>query len=342
MLPGPANRRVTARDVADRVGCSVATVSLVINGKADGRVTVRMQNEIREAIADLGYRLNTTASALARGESDSLGFVSPDPTNPFFSMVLEGLSGELDERYALTLLMPSHGSDYDRTTLRRALAGDFAGLIVASPGRDLLDSFVPTCPTILLDAGGAQAGIASIDLDVGSAARELSRHLVDLGHQRIAYIGVSRDKASLQHRRQELADALRADGAVLVPDDVVLGELTVSAAEHAFPAAWETWRRAGVSAVVCGDELYAYGVLRACRSLGVGVPAELSVVGFNDLPYSSLVDPPLTSVNLSAHRLGVTAARVLQDYLRTRRAPESQTLAASLVVRGSTGRRQGS
>jgi DNA-binding LacI/PurR family transcriptional regulator len=342
MLSRPANRRVTARDVADRVGCSVATVSLVINGKADGRVSRRTQDEIREAIADLGYRVNTTASALARGESNSLGFVSPDPTNPFFSMVLEGLSGELDERYALTLLMPSHGSDYDRTTLQRALAGNFAGLIVASPGRDLLDNFVPTCPTILIDAGGTQAGIASIDLDVESAARELSRHLVDLGHRRVAYVGVSRDKASLQHRRLELADALRADGAVLTPDDLVLGELTVSAAEDAFPAAWDRWRRAGVSAVVCGDELYAYGVLRACRRLGVGVPAQLSLVGFNDLLYSSLVEPPLTSVNLSAHRLGVEAARLLQGYIRTRRTPSSQTLAASLVVRGSTGRRPGS
>jgi DNA-binding LacI/PurR family transcriptional regulator len=326
--------------VADRVGCSVATVSLVINGKADRRVSSRTQDQIREAIADLGYRLNTTASALAKGESNSLGFVSPDPTNPFFSMVLEGLSGELDERYALTLLMPSHGSDYDRTTLQRALAGNFAGLIVASPGRDLLDNFVPTCPTILLDAGGPQAGIASIDLDVESAARELSRHLVDLGHRHVAYVGVSRDKASLQHRRRELAGALRADGAVLAPDDLVLGELTVSAAEDAFPAAWETWSRAGITAVVCGDELYAYGVLRACRRLGVGVPAELSVAGFNDLPYSSLIEPPLTSVNLSAHRLGVEAARVLQRYIRTRRAPSSQTLAASLVVRGSTGRRK--
>jgi LacI family transcriptional regulator len=338
MPPEPVSRRVTARDVAARVGCSVATVSLVINGKADGRVAAGTQDQIHRAIAELGYRLNTAASALARGESNSLGFVSPDPTNPFFSMVLEGLSGELHGRYALTLLMPSHGSDYDRTTLQRALAGNFAGLIVASPGRDLLDGFVPTCPTILLDTGGARAGIASIDLDVQGAARELSRHLVDLGHRRVAYIGISRDKASLQHRRQGLADALGADGALLVPDDLVLGELTVAAAEDAFPAAWAAWRRAGVSAVVCGDELYAYGVLRACRRLGVGVPAELSVVGFNDLEYSALMDPPLTSVNLSARRLGVEAARMLQRYIRTRRAPSSQTLAASLVVRGSTGR----
>ncbi|HEY0484741.1 MAG TPA: LacI family DNA-binding transcriptional regulator [Mycobacteriales bacterium] len=337
MPPRNAVRRVTARDVAERVGCSVATVSLVINGKAEGRVATGTQEEIRRAVAELGYRLNTTASALARGESNALAFVSPDPTNPFFSMVLEGLSEALDERYALTLLMPSHGSDYDRTTLRRALAGDFAGLIIASPGRELLDSFVPTCPTILLDAGGPQAGLASIDLDVASAARELSAHLVGLGHRRVAYVGVSRDKASLHHRRQVLADALRADGALLVPDDLVLGELTVSAAEEAFPAAWAAWRRAGVSAVVCGDELYAYGVLRASARLGLGVPDDLSVVGFNDLVYSSLVSPPLTSVNLSARTLGVEAATTLQRYLRTRRPPSSRTLAASLVVRGSTG-----
>jgi LacI family transcriptional regulator len=329
-------RRATARDVADRVGCSVATVSLVINGKSEGRVAPETQELIRQTIIELGYRLNTTASALARGETNAIAFVSPDPTNPFFSMVLEGLSGALDERFALTLLLPNHGNDYDRTTLQRALAGDYAGLIIASPGLHLLDGFVPTCPTLLLDAGEARGQIASIDLDVEAAARELAAHLVGLGHRQVAYVGVSRDKASLQHRRQSLAEGLAETGAALTPDDLVLSELTMAAAEKAFPAAWNRWQRAGVTAVVCGDELYAYGVLRACRSLGVPVPARLSVVGFNDLPYSSLVEPPLTSVNLSAHALGVEAAKALQRYIRTGRRPKTQTLRASLTVRRST------
>ena len=84
--------RATARDVAERVGCSLSTVSLVINGKDEGRVRPETRARVLAAAAEIGYRPNATASALAKGQRDSIGFVSPDPTNPFFSMVLEGLA----------------------------------------------------------------------------------------------------------------------------------------------------------------------------------------------------------------------------------------------------------
>jgi DNA-binding LacI/PurR family transcriptional regulator len=79
------SRRATARDVAERVGCSPSTVSLVFNGKDAGRVSPQIRGQVYAAAAELGYRVNTTASALARGQLESIGFVSPDPTNPFFS-----------------------------------------------------------------------------------------------------------------------------------------------------------------------------------------------------------------------------------------------------------------
>ncbi len=81
---------------------------------------------------------------------------------------------------------------------------------------------------------------------------------------------------------------------------------------------------------MCGDDLYAYGIMRACRVLGIEIPAELSLVGFDDLPYSELTDPPLTTVNLSARELGETAAELLQDYLTTGLRPASRVLATSL------------
>jgi hypothetical protein len=127
-------------------------------------------------------------------------------------------------------------------------------------------------------------------------------------------------------------------GVGLAADDLVLDELTVQAAFQGFLERWPVWQPAGVTAVVCGDDLYAYGVLRACRLLGVEIPAQLSVVGFDDLPYSEFTDPSLTTVNLSAHELGETAAELLQDYLTTGQPPRSRVLATSLVVRDSTGR----
>jgi LacI family transcriptional regulator len=330
-------RRVTAREVAALAGTSLSAVSLVINGKDEGRVAQATRERILSVAAELGYRLNTTASALARGELDSIGFVSPDPTNPFFSMVLEGLAHKLDSDLSVTVLMPHRGEDYDMGTVQRALAGNLAGLILASPGTRLLDGFIPTCPTVILDSDGSAGSFPSIDLDVRHASAELADYLVKLGHHRVAYIGVSRDKASLQHRRDGLQDGLRQLGADLAVADLVLEELTVEAAFQGFMARWPAWLRAGVTAVVCGDDLYAYGAMRACRLLEIAIPGDLSLVGFDDLPYSELTDPPLTTVNLSAKELGETAAELLQDYISTDLPPASRVLATSLVVRGSTG-----
>jgi LacI family transcriptional regulator len=330
-------RRVTARDVAMAVGCSVSSVSLVVSGKADGRVRGETQEAIRTAIARLGYQLNTTASALASGDAHGIGFLSPDPTNPFFSMVLDGVSDALADRYALTVLIPPGGADYDRGTVRRALAGDFAGLILASPSERLLDDFVPTCPTVLLDAGGPVGGLAGVDVELGNALAQLAAHLTDLGHRRVAYLGFRREKASLQGRRHQLAAALELRGAVLDSTAVELTELTEDAAQRAFTAGWPTWRAAGVTAVVCGDELFAYGVLRACRDQGLAVPGDLSLVGFDNLPFSSLIDPPLTSVDLSARTLGRTAGEVLLELIGGTGPVRDRRVPASLVVRGSTG-----
>jgi DNA-binding LacI/PurR family transcriptional regulator len=337
MNGGRAAGRATARDVAERVGCSLSTVSLVMNGKDAGRVSSQTRALIYEVAGELGYRLNTTASALARGQRDAIAFVSPDPTNPFFSMVLEGLAHRVDSAWSLSVLVPDRGEDYDLATVGRALQGSLAGLILASPGTRLLDTFVPTCPTVILDAGGSAGALPSLDLDVEGAARTLSAYLASLGHRRVAYIGVSRNKASLQHRREALREGLERDGSTLVEDDLVLDELSIEHAARGFRQAWPGWSELGVTAVVCGDDLYAYGVMRACRDLGIVIPAELSLVGFNDLPYSELTRPALTTVNLFATELGAQAAALLQRYMATGRRPRSKVLETALVIRDSTG-----
>lgn len=331
-------RRATARDVARLADVSVATVSLIANGKAAGRVTPQTERRVRDAIQQLDYRVNTTASALARGRRDTIAFVAPDPTNPFFSLVLEGIVSVLDDSLSLTILVPRHGDDYDPSTVQRALAGDLAGLVLASPGRTLLDSIAPTCPTILLDSGETRAGMSSMDLDVEAAGVGLADHLVGLGHNRVAYVGVGRDKATLQHRREALHDQLVARGASLWVPDLVIPRMTTAAALDAALDTLPAWVDAGVTAVVCGDDLLAYGVLKAAERLGITVPAELSVAGFNDLPYSAMVTPSLTSVDLSARELGARAGRALNGMLLGAEAPTSGTLRTHVVVRESTAR----
>ncbi|MGD0927792.1 MAG: LacI family DNA-binding transcriptional regulator [Streptosporangiaceae bacterium] len=338
MTTQPVSRRTTARDVAERAGCSASTVSLVFTGKDAGRVSPQLRGLILAAAADLGYRVNSTASALARGQLESIGLVGPDPTNPFFSMVLEGLTRNLDRAFSLTVLMPEGGENYSLATVQRALAGNLAGLILASPGTEFLESFVPTCPTVILDAGGKAGAMPSVDLDLHSAVRELSGYLASLGHHRVAYVGVSREKkVSLQYRREELQAGLLEHGAGLAVDDLLLEGMTIGDAFEGFQRIWPAWSAAGVTAVVCGDDLHAYGVLKAARPLGLDIPGDLSLVGFNDLPYSELTAPALSTVNLFATRLGTEAAALLGAYIRTGRAPRSKVLPSALVIRESGG-----
>ena len=316
----------------------MATVSLIANGKSAGRVTQETERRVRDAIEKLDYRVNTTASALARGRRDTVAFVSPDPTNPFFSLVVEGIVSVLDDALSLTILVPRHGDDYDPSTVQRALAADLAGLVLASPGRTLLDSIAPTCPTILLDSGETRPGMSSMDLDVEAAGVGLADHLVGLGHTRVGYVGVGRDKATLEHRRNALHDQLEARGASLSVPDLVVPRMNTESSFEAAREVLSAWIDSGITAVVCGDDLLAYGVLRAASELGIAVPSQLSVAGFNDLPYSAMVTPSLTSVDLSARELGARAGRLLNGLLLGAEEPTIATLRTSVVARDSTAR----
>jgi DNA-binding LacI/PurR family transcriptional regulator len=338
MVIRDVSRRATARDVAQLAEVSVATVSLVANGKAAGRVTRETELRVRQAIAELDYRVNTTASALAQGRRDTVAFVSPDPANPFFSLVLDGMAATLDDSLSLTILWPRRGDDYDPATVQRALAGDLAGIVLAGPSTVLLDAISPTCPTILLDSGENRPGMSSMDPDVESAGVWMADHLVGLGHTRVAYVGVSRDKTTFHHRRDALQRQLVARGASLAVPDLVVERLTIPSAFAGAVAVLRQWVDAGITAVVCADDLVAYGVLQASEHVNIPVPATLSVAGFNNLPFSELATPPLTTVDFSARELGESAGRALNQMLRGEGAPAPELVPAHPVARASTAR----
>lgn len=332
-MPAELTRRATARDVAALAGVSVATVSLIANGKSSGRVTPDTEARVRSAIAELDYRVNSTASALAQGRRDTVTFMSPDPGNPYFAVVLDGLASSLDESLTLTVLWARGGDDYDPSAVQRALAGDLAGLVLVNPDADLLDAIAPTCPTILLDSAQTRPGMSSMELDVEAGGIALADHLAGLGHRRVAYLGVDRDKPTFQARRRALRDQLRAHGAGLVAD-IEVARMTSQASLDGALAALPGLVADGVTAVVCVDDLLAYGVLQAAGHLGISVPGQLSVAGFNDLPFSAMVS--LTSVDLSARELGARAGQRLNEMLLGSQPGPTETLRTRVVAREST------
>lgn len=323
----------TARDVADLVGVSAATVSLVVNGKAAGRVTPETEERVWAAVRELDYRVHSGASRLASGRPGNVVFVSPDPTNPFFSLLLDGLLDGLDDRFALSIVAP-RGDDYDQLTVRRAQAGDVAALVLVAPGDDIIRELNSARPTVLIDAGARVAGMSGMNVDVRAAGQLLGDHLVALGHRRVAYVGLNRAKQTFRRRRAALEKAL---GGFAVPD-LEVGRMSMDAAHRAALPALDSWLAAGVTGIVCADDLLAFGVLRAAGERGIEIPQQLSVAGFNDTAYAAVVTPSLTSVDLRARELGRGTAVLLAELLDGAE-PSWAEVRPRLAARESTARR---
>ena len=316
--------------------CSVATVSLVVNGKAAGRVRPEIEKQVWQAVRQLNYQVNSSASALARQRPNTVALVIPDPTDPFFSMVLDGILSALGDQLTLNLCAPRRGEDFGPDIVQRAVAGDLAGLIVASPRPTMLDDLTPGCPVVVLDTEGQFLHLTAIDPDIESAARDLAEHLAGLGHRRVAYAGVQRGHEALLHRREALGERLQQRGSTLVLPDVLIRRPSIEEAQQAFIAQWPALDGAGVTAIVCGDDVVAYGVLAAARASGVDVPGRLSVASMNDLPYSTMVSPRLTAVDLSARELGIRGVAALRARIDGNTSPSSETVPATLIIRQST------
>ena len=329
--------RVTAAMVAARAGVSTATVSLVANGKTQGRVSEDNISRVREAIAELGYVVDSIGSSLAKGISSIVILVAPDISNPFFANVIAGVRGALGAEYQLLLSVTDAGEFPRVDDVRRLLALRPAGLLVDAPSAEFLEDLSVAGPLVLLDAPGLESFAPSVNLDVGHGARLLARHLADAGHTQAAYVDSVTGTATFDIRRAAFLEESAALGITVATDHVIGTTIDVGAAAAAFAAAWPDWQRGGVTAVVCATDTHAYGVLQEARVAGVRIPQELAVAGFDDLPYSATSNPGLTSVHLPGDALGARAGEQLRRVMEGKGLEQHQLiLQGSLMVRGST------
>ena len=313
-------RRVTAAMVAERAGTSIATVSLVVNGKDRGRVSAPIAARVRDAVDELGYVVDHAASSLARGTGDLVVLIAPDLSNPFFAEVIRGVRDTLGDRYQLVLSVTERGAQPATSDLRRFERLRPAGILVDAPAAgESLDAAVPV---VLLDAPDAPTGAVAVDYDLTSGVAELVAHLRERGHERVAYLDGTARVATFGVRHRLFQEACAAAG-ITVSELGARADLTVDAAAAATEHALEAWHEDGVTAVVAA-------------ATGLRVPEDLAVAGFDDLPSSSVTAPALTSVALPGAELGRAAAlRLLAAVDGT--AAEPVALPTRLVRRASTG-----
>jgi DNA-binding LacI/PurR family transcriptional regulator len=325
---------VTSVDVAKRAGVSQTTVSLVFSGKAPGRISEATAAAVREAARELGYRPNAAARALRSGTASAVGLVVRDVTHPFFGRTLRGAQRAASEAgHVVVLIDDNYGRGDAAVEALRDGAIDGFLYFAAVPSAAMRGPGAP--PGVMVES--ERAGLPFVRLDAEGGTDLAMEHLQALGHERIGSLRLEVDDSSggqtFDRRHERWAAHLRARGQD--PADQVVG-VTSFDADSTIAAARELLQRPDrPSAFLCDDDLLASGMVAAAHQLGLRVPQDVAVVGFDDLEVARLTNPPLTTVAFDAEALGAAAFELLLARLHGRR-PKNQVLPSRLIVRGST------
>ena len=326
-------RKTTIADVARAAEVSTGTVSHVLSGARNVRPETRAR--VERVIAELGYRPSTIARALTSRRTRTVGMIVPDVTNPFFADLIWQVERALtDADYALIFGNSANDPERERSYLEGLLQRrvDAAVLVVtADADESLLRRIAEEIPTVHVDrpAGAADAVVG--DNAAGTAVAV--GHLVALGHRRIALVNGDERLPTARERRAGFDAALARHG--LEAAAHAAGPFTLESGQHLSLRILEH----GPTAVLAGNDLIAMGVLNAASERGVRVPAELSVVGYDDIAYAAFTSPPLTTVRQPGGEMGTETARLLLSRLDGYDgAPRRVVVHPELVVRASTAR----
>lgn len=334
-------RRVGIKDVARLAGVSQGTVSHVLNHP--DRVSPEKTAAVEAAIARLGFVRNEPARQLRAGYSKTVGLLLLDAWNPGFMDLARGVEDTTASR-GWTVLIANSGRDIirEKTYLRLYAEGRVAGLIVV-PHDQFTDSLhrirTGGIPVVVVDRAETGEHKLSVAVDDLTGGRAAAQHLIGLGHRHLAFVGDEVAAAPVHDRlvgvRQAVDDAI-ADG-LDVRLDILPAELTADAGRAVGErlAAMPAGRRP--TAVTAAIDLLAIGVLQALLSHGVRVPEELSLIGYDDIPFARQLSVPLTSVRRPHYDMGTTAAHLLTTALTGQPLAERHVVfEPELVVREST------
>lgn len=334
--------QVSIKDVARIAGVSIATVSRCLN--EPDRVRRQTREKVQLAIRQTGYSPNTLAQSFRRGKTHVIMVVLPSVGDPFFTEVMRGIREKATAQgYSLLI---------NETQLNTLTADEIGAMVVSrqADGIILLASLSPF-GTRVLSAESRRAlpiviGCESIapelsrfpgiHIDNLQAAREATEHLLQLGHERIAFIYGDHKTLLTKDREAGFRAAMTDAGKAIDSGWVVEGKLTVEGAIAATEKLLQHPRRP--TAIFCANDEMALGCLHAIRSAGLDVPTDLSVMGFDDTRYAAITDPPLTTVHQPARDIG---ERVTQRLLREiehghSEGAEQEIMPHRLVLRAST------
>jgi len=325
----------TMKDVARLSGVAESTVSRVISGTKF--VAPETREAVERAMRELNFHRDAHARRLARGQSDFLGLVISNIENPFYPGLIKSFeTAALNAGYEVLLCTTNYDPARTAHVFRKLIENKSPGVAVMTsrvdPGmaQQLAECGVAS---VFLDSGGPAPWKSDIRLDYAKGAGEAVRYLHTLGHRRFALLAGPQNRASHAGYRHAVEAALRKLGLKL---QVIEGENTAESGADAVARLLTVAELP--SAVLCSNDLTAMGAMRAFFKCGLRVPADVSVVGADDIPFAALAYPPLTTVRIPRERLGALALETLQAMLSTERRRGTQAvLETELVIRESTG-----
>lgn len=310
----------TMIDVARLAGVSVGTVSNVVRGTRP--VSEPTREQVLRAMDDLGYRPNAVAGALKRGATHTLGFVFTDLLNPYFGILALAVERMAREAGYSVLLANSNGDqDLELAHVRAFVERRVDGVVIPSMTEhsriadELLERNIPT---VCVGFSDNDPRLGAVDCDEEGAMAQVAGHLLDLGHERVAFKYQETRDHAVDRRPAALRAALREHGVELVAlDDAP-------------------------TAICCSNDVVAIALMGELLAAGVDVPGDVSVVGFDDIPMASHPRIDLTTVHFDAQATGeLVIVRLLRAIVEGRHVSERVTLGADLVVRSTTGRARG-
>jgi LacI family transcriptional regulator len=341
---GAQRAPATLREVAARAQVHPSTASRALNRETRSSVSAVTAARVLDAARALDYRPNSLARGLRTNRTFTIGMVVPDLTNPLFPPIARGLEDRLNEHgYQLILANTDDDDAKEQAVLEVMSNRRVDGLVLATAraSHPVLGELAAAHAPIVLVNRGSDEDVSSVTGDDHAGVGLAVRHLVELGHRRIGFVGGSRSTPTGLTRYQSFTAWIESEGVGFDPELVVFADtFTEDAGAAAFAELLD--RGVEVTAVVAGNDLIALGVYDVARARSLRVPEDVSVIGYNDIPFCDNFHPPLTTIRVPLRQIGVKAAELILDAVENTEATMvSVALQPTLVVRESTARRIG-
>ncbi len=336
-MPEPA---VTLKDVARQAGVHSATASRALNPETRLLVSKQTARRVLAAAAELGYRPNTVARSLRTRRSQTIGVLIPDLNNPLFPPIVRGLEDRFDASGYVVLIGNTDGDDErERRLFEQMRARHVDGFVFATAhlrSALLAEASQAGLAVVLMNRIAENYSFPSVTVDNERGMREVVSHLTALGHKHIACIAGPQDVSTGLTRYRGFRTAMAAAD-LPVPADQVAFARSFSIEEGYRCARQILAAGRACTAVAANNDMLAVGCYQALDEAGLRCPDQVSVVGFNDMPFIDMLRPPLTTVAFPHYQVGTEAAKLLLDQLAGNEGlPKVRYVVPELIVRGST------